>query len=60
MENIWLENIIKAIYVHFWLPKIKNEIFWNPIPENIVYSDVVLDKFGEICKYFFPCEIGES
>ena len=31
---IWLGNVINAIYVHFWLSKIKNEILWNPIPEK--------------------------
>ena len=30
----WLKNIINAIYVHFWVPKIKTEFLWNPIREK--------------------------
>ena len=30
---IWLGNIINAIYVHFWLPRIK-KILWIPFPEK--------------------------
>ena len=36
---------MNAIYVHFWLSKIENEILWNPIPDK--YSDVVLDKLRQ-------------
>ena len=38
-------NIINAIYVHFWWPRIKKEILWNMVPEK--YSDAELDKLGQ-------------
>ena len=34
VATLWLGNIINAIYVHFWLPRIKKEILCNPIPEK--------------------------
>ena len=47
LQNFWLGAMINAIYVHFWLPRMKKKILWNPIPEKyVLYNHVVLEKLG--------------
>ena len=52
---LWLGNILYAIYVHFWLPKTKNEFLWSPIPEKYSLQWCSVGQTTTKVKLFHKC-----